>query len=246
VLTATKIANRYPDIFNSSYCNDTSATICPEAVDAPELTDYWAAGGVKHNYSQQRKVDYIDNKQLSSEESTTGINVPDYTFEPNSLVKIEVHSESKELGDFTTSYTGGLEAKLILPKGLDEGYHSLHILGKSFAGDEVDIYDFLQIGQNEQSEVNDTPSTASASLVATSQSVDDIESEGIEEETPANTNRQPNVLGETSQDSQSSGPRTDALIPRGYGMHIPSWLWAILPCAVVGLWLSLRRRRKTV
>jgi len=247
VLTATKIANKYPNIFNSSYCSDSFSTICPEAVDAPELTDYWVEGGIEHSYPQQRKVDYIDNQHLTNADSTVDISVPDYTFEPNSLVKIEVHSTLQLLGSFTTSETGGLQTQVSIPKGLEEGYHSLHVLGKSFAGDEVDVYDFLQIGQLQPKESEENSLAASSSSAPTEQPIAFVENVKNDDKIIVKDESSAKVLGETQQNEQTltttEGSDSQA---KTHESRIYDWLWLVLPVAGVGLWIALRLRHKAV
>lgn len=61
------------------------------------------------------------------------------TFTPHSIITIELHSDVREIGQAVAAEDGSLTGTLQMP--LDtEGYHTVHVLGTSYTGEPIDIY----------------------------------------------------------------------------------------------------------
>jgi hypothetical protein len=72
------------------------------------------------------------------------------TFQPGSIVKMEIRSQPISLATFTIDGNGGLTAVVTLPPDLDIGFHTLHLLGTNTEGSAIDLYQVLTIGQIEE------------------------------------------------------------------------------------------------
>ncbi|MFZ1301927.1 MAG: SGNH/GDSL hydrolase family protein [Candidatus Microsaccharimonas sp.] len=72
--------------------------------------------------------------------------LPAYSFAPLSKVTLELHSDLRTLQQVSVASDGSLRVEL-LTTGLPLGFHSVHVIGKSYSGTDVDMYDFLSISE---------------------------------------------------------------------------------------------------
>lgn len=70
-------------------------------------------------------------------------------FNPNSIVRAQLHSDPVELGEFTADEQGYLTATITVPEDVPAGYHSLHFYGENVAGEPVDLYQYLYVYASE-------------------------------------------------------------------------------------------------
>lgn len=156
---ATSILNDRSDMLNYDYCATqtmASTPFCPNnTIIAPEPSDYWIASGVYHGYPAQHIANFVRNssdtfnnhKEISTEE---------YMFAPGSTVSVEIHSTPIPLGSSTANDTGTISLSVDLPQELGEGYHTIHLLGTSYSGQPIDLYQVIkyELPYTEVSEVN--------------------------------------------------------------------------------------------
>lgn len=59
---------------------------------------------------------------------------------PGTKVDVELRSEPTVLGTFTVDQYGTVDATVSVPDSVPAGYHTLHLLGQSIAGENIDYY----------------------------------------------------------------------------------------------------------
>jgi lysophospholipase L1-like esterase len=145
---ANAILASVPDLATYQYCSN-GLVICPDnTITAPTPSSYWLANGVEHNYTRQETAEYIEPVSDVSSLNRT-ITLDDYDFQPNSDIKVEIHSDPIAVGTFTLNQDGGLKStEIMLPKDLSQGYHAMHIYGTSYSGEKVDLYDIFPFGDD--------------------------------------------------------------------------------------------------
>ena len=99
-------------------------------------SDYW--GDINNAPTAINKT--TTQNEIYLTERRIKISLPASSFRPSVAVRIELHSDPIELGEFRAGDDGELEVELTLPDGLTVGYHTLHIYGLSPLGEEVDYY----------------------------------------------------------------------------------------------------------
>lgn len=129
------------NILSFNNCNNT--TICPVDVDVPEPSIYWIPDGY-HSYPLQKSLNFVAEPQPTPDNLQDQLTLPDLSFEPNSIVNVEIHSTPQPLGQFTASESGALDINVNLPANLEEGYHVIHIFGTSYSGEAIDLYQTIE------------------------------------------------------------------------------------------------------
>lgn len=145
-LMADFIYSNIGSIESHQYCSN-GKNVCPYNTPAPMPSSYW---GVE-DYSDLPKlanVNFLDKTEIQATDKSLKINIDDGTFEPNSDVEVAIFSERTELGLFMVNSNGGLSTSVTLPGDFEAGYHNIHIYGKSFSGEDIDIYQQVTILAN--------------------------------------------------------------------------------------------------
>lgn len=128
---------------NASWGSTACGGDCPFRESDLAIPPYWFEGEIPEAPPR------LHFKQFLNGETYQGISSALYsflkrTFAPSSMVTFELHSDVKELGRAVVSDDGSLQGELKLPLDI-EGYHTVHALGTSYAGDPVDIYQTVYI-----------------------------------------------------------------------------------------------------
>ncbi|PKL31428.1 hypothetical protein CVV43_02885 [Candidatus Saccharibacteria bacterium HGW-Saccharibacteria-1] len=66
-----------------------------------------------------------------------------YALMPYSIIDVEINSTPRSLGQYTVADDGSFNTEIDLPEDLEEGYHTVHIYGKSYSGENVDLYQVI-------------------------------------------------------------------------------------------------------
>lgn len=136
--TANSILSSIGDITVYDYCSDGSV-ICPESTDAPEPSGYWSVDGLT-NTTAGRFVNFVQNVPTCEMDLVCRLTLSSMSLSPISDAQIVINSEPRLLGVFTVADDGSLDIEVKLPNDLEEGYHIIHIYGKSYAGESIDLY----------------------------------------------------------------------------------------------------------
>lgn len=129
------ISNRYP---------------CPRETVVPLLPGFFGDSAVrsprialpselvKYTFSG---VPYLVTKAIE-------INLAAYTLATGSKVRAEIHSDVTVLGEYRAGTDGALNVSILLPDSIPSGYHTLHLYGQSPSGEELDMYQIVNVADN--------------------------------------------------------------------------------------------------
>lgn len=139
---AQSIIGSIGNILSFNNCND-NIIICPTDTDVPEPSTYWIPDNY-HNYPLQKALSFVANPQPTSVSLQNKLTLPDLSLDPNSIVNVEIHSTPQSLGQFYSSKSGALDITINLPVNLAEGYHVIHVIGTSYSGEAIDLYQTIE------------------------------------------------------------------------------------------------------
>lgn len=129
------------DLENYDYCD--GITSCPQNVSVPEPSSYWLSA--YHDLPTQIAADSVDNLMITGQRTGSYIvRIRNYMLMPLSAIDIEVNSTPRSLGYFTAQADGSLNTVVNLPEDLEEGFHTIHIYGKSYSGENIDLYKVIR------------------------------------------------------------------------------------------------------
>ncbi len=114
---------------------------CTAPVDYPS---YWTQGGVGFGIALTQIAGNFLREGVFNVGESFPISFPTGTFSPNTPVRVELRSDTSVLGEYVASDDGSFEANVTLPTNI-EGYHVVHVLGTTRSGEEVDIYQGIDI-----------------------------------------------------------------------------------------------------
>jgi len=135
VKIASKIYNEYSDTTNIITTNSGYPT------QVPEPSAYWTATTSGLNW--QKAIPFLTKFTIKKKDFFQ-ISFPVFTFKPGTEIVLELHSEVKNLGKVRSNEDGSLTAT-ISSADFEPGFHSVHAIGKDFAENDVDTYDFLEV-----------------------------------------------------------------------------------------------------
>ena len=145
-LDASSIISSVGDIMSYDYCGN-GMVVCPDqSVVAPEPSVYWLPGSY-HDLPKQTISDFVSDRNDIGSSFIKAVILSTKSLRPLSSVFIEVHSNAISLGKYTVSIDGSLDVDITLPDDLEAGYHTVHVLGTSYSGEEVDLYQVIKIGR---------------------------------------------------------------------------------------------------
>jgi len=133
-------------------CESVDQAICPRdsSVPSPD-TQYW--GEEAESYVEALNApSYVNvkvpprHRKLIVDGAEPGVvKIVADNLEPNSSVRLEVHSTPVVLGHFTADASGLLEVSLPIPESVEPGFHTLRLFGTETAGDPVEYYEHILV-----------------------------------------------------------------------------------------------------
>ena len=126
---------------------DATCATDPMSCDTPGLSTtappYW---GVE--LEGKSRLSYVSefSKQTGQDLRQVNISLPEGALEPNSVAAVEIHSDMMSLGSFTVDTKGGFDQTVSIPAGLENGFHTIHLLAVNREGRAVDMYQVITIG----------------------------------------------------------------------------------------------------
>jgi len=88
--------------------------------------------------------------------------LPGGIFEAGSNVNVEIHSNTLSLGAVSADQKGGISETVPLPEDILSGFHTLHLLGTSRDGRQIDVYQVIAIeGNNSDVALTESQPTSS-------------------------------------------------------------------------------------
>jgi hypothetical protein len=147
-MTAELIMAQVSDLQTYEYCRDRfdrNEVVCPlVGIVAPDPGGYWLADGQTHGYESLRRMSFMDSETYSYDQVDANIALPDYSFAAGSDVQVEIHSEPHIVGTYRVGDAGSLVTDMLFPQNLEPGFHTVHILGKSYSGELIDVYQVIK------------------------------------------------------------------------------------------------------
>jgi hypothetical protein len=226
VLVAESILASHPGLVSDATCA-SDPMVCAVAMPSIEPSAYWGVGdGVTRSSFVS---DFVT--QVATDAHQIVISVPEDTFEPQTSVRVEIHSDPRLLGTFATE-NGGINETVAIPLDTEVGFHTLHLFGTNREGEPIDVYEFVTIGQD-------------GAVVAVGSSGEGVNTLGPQPET--NESNGTGVLG--AQEVTSKGlirpiesSRPIVAVIKTNGIVIIAAIGAGIVSLGV-LWIILRRRR---
>lgn len=223
---AARILQDYPRVDTIAYCSS-----CSEQVPAPEPSSYWS--GSQSTLKVQQAAPFLKKVTIKKGDSFE-ISFPAFSFQPSSDVVLELHSAVRSLGNVQAREDGSVST-IISVADIETGYHTVHAIGKSYAGSDIDTYGFLAV---EDVTVFKQPADLAPNVSSTTKP-----SHHVVVNTPVRKNetRAESVLGESivalsnnSPVSVDKKPTTDLPIKQGGG---PVLYWVTVLCTATLLML---------
>jgi hypothetical protein len=108
---------------------------------------------------------------------------------PSSSFDIYLHSDPVFLGKFSTDSRGKLEADIQIPSYVTAGYHTLHILGKNIAGEDIDLFKTVYVYGTDTEQIEQGICPAGVSIKS-----DDQDKDGIIDSCDGFIDKEPEVV----------------------------------------------------
>lgn len=157
-MIADKINSQIGDLSSYEYCNNQALICSDSTITAPEPSAYWIPDGY-HDYPETISSQFLADSGQNN--NVKDIELPEYSFAPNSDVRVEITSTARELGQYTANADGSLSATVELPTDLEYGYHTVHLYGTSYSGDPIELYQIIEYREKIDKPVADIPDNAS-------------------------------------------------------------------------------------
>lgn len=119
---------------------------CTASVDYPSFWLQGATGVAAH--VTQSAVRFMTGNLIMAG-GRMPFSFPPGTFSPNTLVKVELRSDSQVLAEYSSSEDGSLSGEVMVPEG-QEGYHTVHSLGTSLSGEVIDLYQSIYVQSSDE------------------------------------------------------------------------------------------------
>ena len=225
-LVASKILETIPSLMSYDYCQEfigVSDPVCPIMNPrVPNPSSYWGDYRTFGSVTKQHHMTLANDDVTYAPGDTIDIELGDYSFASNSDVTIEVHSTPTRLATVQSAGYGSLSTQITLPVTLQDGFHTIHLFGQTYAGQSIDIYDVIGVakpdvaGQPSPQQPSSTPPTPSTTESKPSDQVnpagpaDSTDSAGVVIAQQGNTtdaNLEASVLGEADSLTQSRDDR---------------------------------------
>lgn len=170
-LISSTITSTYGNLLTYQSCQSGIA-VCPDSnITTPQLPLYWLSGTSDiHSIVSQRQVQFTSDGATNTNNQIR-INMPQYSFAPDTLVNVEIHSNALQLGALTASGSGAASSLLYIPSNLEPGLHMIHLLGTDFAGEAVDYYQLFTYSHVSSSGSEMTVTTGGSKKLAPTEAI---------------------------------------------------------------------------
>lgn len=135
---------------------NTEVYVCPySSASAPDLPAYFDTAPT-HPLEPQSLVKLLgDGAKIAAKGAASPLNAFGEMFAPGSNVHIEIHSTPIDLGDYTVNNNGQVSAQITLPSTVPTGYHTIHMIGTSISGQQIDLYQPLTVVGPDSNDVDE-------------------------------------------------------------------------------------------
>lgn len=119
-----------------------------QLVKPVDPSEYFA-DSMKNTNKQYRKANVMLSEYIQKVPILNMINIRFGNFKPHALVQVEIHSEPVDLGSYAADESGSLSVDIALPSSVPAGYHTLHLIGLSYSGEEIDVWQSIEVRGSE-------------------------------------------------------------------------------------------------
>jgi lysophospholipase L1-like esterase len=147
-LMKSNIVSTIPNLLTHSIC-ETAPTGCPDtSAKTPDIPAYFAHGDVDSPQPSQKTWNLVSTLPRFY---TKKVAVPLEAswLSPHSTATVEIHSNPISLGEYAVNEKGELKTTVTLPESLPNGYHTLHVFGKSSSDEPLDLYQTILVADKE-------------------------------------------------------------------------------------------------
>ncbi len=183
---AQKIQEQLKDFWQSPFC-----TTCSFNEDMLKPSPYWEHTTPTSPSFQQVTRAFIYARELEKH-TLQPFMFPAGTFKPSVPVRLELHSDPLQLGEYRARQDGSLEGSIKIPD-VENGYHTLHALGANAGDAVIDFYETVYIHDKEPTSLSSS-SVTGLPEVATQQTVLATKAVSL----PKNVAQLPEVLGSST------------------------------------------------
>ncbi len=252
-LIASTLTTSVTNVFEYDHCSSAlnrQTNRCPSPnVTAPPPSRYWLTDGSARQYESQYIGNFIRDSATSNNSRVKSIATSQRTFAAGSSVRIEIHSKPVTLATATADALGALSLSVELPNDLEEGFHTVHLYGVSYSGEQIDIYQvipylFPALGASQEV----ATSTQTDSAIDTTHPQKDNSQATVDSQVRHTGTISPDINAPSSVDSSrmpvTSGAQSEqaSFDPVVTSFLIPSAAWLFLG-ASFALYARLRRGR---
>lgn len=164
------------------------------------------------------------------------IQAPEVTFQPDTMVVVNMFSEPTQLGSFTADGNGGLAAGVVLPDTIAPGHHTVVLEGTSYSGEPITLYQFVTV-------TSGVPGDMDGDGVPDEQDQCNFIAEWIDEETGIDICSDADMQNDGLMTEEAGGTTTNAKVKRllsGRDTVLQDWYAqpAFIPTPYTGLGLE--------
>ena len=135
-LIAGKLAEDHPYMW-TEVCGDECAQSEPSPLG---LSQYWPNFDGAPLEARLQRMDFLKSRQQGFLSREITIEVGSKTFKPDTPVMVK-GDQTMELNEVVVAdNAGGLRGSVELPRLVQPGYYTVHLVGKSYSGEPVDVY----------------------------------------------------------------------------------------------------------
>lgn len=167
----------------------TNTNNTPQDPQATSITDPTLAAllnvpsnGLAQSYpTPLPKQDLTPILYKSSNWSSSVNSTPSTPLAPNTSYNVTINSTPTSLGTFTSDASGNLAISVTVPSTLAPGIHTIHITGRNFGGDSVDLFETVFVAASDTDYNGDGISNNQDPCPSTTASGVDINLDGIDD-----------------------------------------------------------------
>ena len=134
----------------------------------PEPTEYWHQGLSASSSVIAKQISQPADEKIYKQGEVVLVEVPEMSLLSGSTVNVEIHSDKVALLSGEVDANGGFSASVTIPGNIPEGYHTIHVLSKNYAGAAVDIYKIIAVensGVQEGAQIQNQPENNTNQMV---------------------------------------------------------------------------------
>jgi lysophospholipase L1-like esterase len=182
-MIADMIGEKIGNLLTYNSCGN-DRIVCPILSPNPDVPAYFT-NAIQN--SKDAKVAAAYHAKLAEEtyvqkrNENAKLSLQSSSLHPNSTVQVLLHSEPILIGVFPVDNNGDLNVSVPVPDDIPAGYHTLHVIGQSYAGEPVDLWQIIEVrGVDGDMDENGTVDNTQQCMYTPASGVDN-DSDGIDD-----------------------------------------------------------------